>query len=103
NSGQPWQALGTARAGNETELHFRLAHLCLGGGDTIMAGHGGLQAAAERTAVNCGDDRLWTVLDAVQQRVQTRIAAAAVLDHVLKFADVRAGDEPTTRADEHDR
>jgi hypothetical protein len=55
---QPRQPLGTAGAGNETELHLGEREHGLGmiGRDAVVAGERGLEPAAEAGAVNRRDD-----------------------------------------------
>ena len=55
---QPRQPLRAAGAGDDAEQHFGLADLGARHGDAVVAGHRELEAAAERVAVNGGDQRL---------------------------------------------
>ena len=66
---KPRQSLRAAGAGNDAEQHFRLADLRIGDGDAVMARHRELEAAAERVAMNGGDERLGDVLEPSQQRM----------------------------------
>ena len=91
---QARQALRSAVAGNEAELHFGLAELGVSTGEAHGAGHGDLASAAERESVDAGDHRLAQILD----QVEHRLAAMRVLlgrDGIVlrEFADVGAGDE----------
>ena len=65
---QPRQPLRALRAGDDAQVHFGLAQLGVGGGDAVVAGHGQLEAAAERRAVHRHDHRLGAVLDERQAR-----------------------------------
>ena len=65
---QPRQPLRAFGAGDDAEVHFGLAQLRVGDGHAVVAGHGHLEAAAERRAVDRHHDRLGAVLDALQQR-----------------------------------
>ena len=64
---QPRQPLRAAVAGNESELHFGLAELCVLAGQAHGAGHGDLASAAQREAVDAGDHRLAQVLDQIER------------------------------------
>ncbi|MCY1233872.1 hypothetical protein D9M72_464310 [compost metagenome] len=68
---QTRQALRPARARDEAEFDFGEAERCLLAGDATMAGEREFAAAAERSAIHGGDDRLVERLDA--------------LDHVRKY------------------
>ena len=57
------QALGAAGAGQEAELDLRQAELRGRHGDAVVAGQRHFEAAAERRAVDRGDDRLGAALD----------------------------------------
>src|SRR6266404_1310933 len=63
---QPRQALGATAAREQPQGDFRLAEPGFLGGQPDGAGHGRLAAAAERKAVDRGDDRLAEVLDQVE-------------------------------------
>ena len=91
------QALRAARAGQQTEMHFRQAALRRRHGDAIVAAQRGLQAAAERSAVDRGDDGLRGILDRVADVVQARR-----LRRLAELGDVGAGDERPAVADQHD-
>ena len=97
------QALRSASAGNDPQQHFGLSHLGGGHGHAIVAGHGELQAAAQRGAVDGADHRLGAILDAPQQRMHAMRAVDgnfAVRDGAEDF-DIGAGDERVARADQH--
>ena len=66
---KPRQPLRAACAGNDAELHLGLTHLRGGDGDAVVARHRELEAAAERVAVNRGDERLAGVFELLQARV----------------------------------
>src|SRR6267142_1708609 len=63
---QAWEPLRPAAAGEDPELHFRLAELRGLGRDADRAGHRRLAAAAQREAVHGGDHGLAEVLDEVE-------------------------------------
>ena len=87
---QPLRALG---AGDDAERHFGQADLRAGDGHAVVAGHGQLQAAAERGAVDRHDDRLGAVFDAREEIVQIGSAASASQRQRFEGPDVGAGDE----------
>lgn len=94
---QTRRALRAARAGQKAELHFRQTELRAFDGEPVMRGQRDFQPAAERRAVNRGDDRLAARFDAVadvgQRRRNRRLA---------ELADIRARDETAARAhDQH--
>ena len=62
----PGQALRAGVAGNDAEVDLGLAELRRVGGDADRARHRQLAAAAERVAVDRGDDRLPHLLDQVE-------------------------------------
>ena len=64
---EPRQPLRAARAGNDAEQHLGLADLASLCRDAEVARHRDLESAAERVAVNGGDERLGRVLDPLQQ------------------------------------
>ena len=104
-AGETRQPLRAAGAGNDAEHHFGLADPGVLGRDAEVAGLRDLEAAAERVAVNRGDERLGGVLDALEQRVRALGARHRIgrrLQQVERL-DVRAGDERRAGADEHDR
>ena len=55
---QPRQTLGAAGAGDDAEQHFGLADARVASRDAVVTAHGDFVAAAERDAVDGGDDRL---------------------------------------------
>ena len=71
-SGEPWQPLRAASAGNDAEQHFGLADLRVGHRHPEVAGHGHFIAAAERVPVDRRDQRLGTVLETGEQSVRRR-------------------------------
>src|SRR5262249_17686117 len=93
-----WQALRAASAGQKAELH--LAEPAPPGlhADAIVAGEGHLEAAAERGAVNGGDDGLRRALDEVEHRVEPRLRG-----RLAEFRDVGARDEGPPGARDDDR
>ena len=74
--------------------HLRRRH-----GDAVVAGQRDFEAAAERGAVDRGDDRLRRALDRVA-RASARLGASRRL---AELGDVGAGDEGAAVADQHDR
>ena len=95
---QARQALRAASAGNEAELDFRQAELGRGNRDAVMAHQSHFEAAAQRRAVNCRDDRLGTASIA-----RLRPRAARALERFAEFGNVGAGDEGAPGADQHHR
>ena len=96
---QPRQPLGAAATRQDADQHFGQADLGGRNGDAVMAGQRVLQAAAERVAVDRGDDRLRAVRPS-RRRCARRSAAACGL---AEPADVGAGDEAAAVADQHHR
>ncbi len=97
-SDEAWQALRTAGTGQEAELDLGQAELRRADGDAVMADERDLEAAAERGAVDRGDDRLRAVLDR-RLDVGQRDAAR----RLAELTDVGPGDEGTAGADQDDR
>ena len=97
---QPLRALG---ARNDPEVDLGLADERVRHGDAEVAGHGDLETAAERRAVNRHDHGLAAVLDARQQRVHVARRLAVAPRRTLEAVDIGAGDERPARAHEHDR
>ena len=95
---QARQALRAAGAGNEPELDLRQADLGRGNGDAVMADQRDLEAAAQRRAVDRGDDRLGAILDR-----GLRVGQARAGERLAELGDVGAGDEGAPGADQHDR
>jgi hypothetical protein len=93
-----WQALRSARTGQQTEMHFGQAALRRRHSDAIVATQRSFQAAAERGAVDRGDDGLGRILDRVADIVQARR-----LRRFAELGDVGAGDECPAVADQHYR
>ena len=104
HAGEPGQPLRAAGARNDAEQHLGLADAYVCGGDAEMTRHRDLVAAAERVAVDGGDDRLGRVLDTAQQGVRPRRALERLLARFQRVEDldVRAGDERRSRTDDHD-
>ena len=100
DAGQARQALRAAGAGNEAELHFRLANLRIGRGHAVVAGHGQFQSAAESGAMNGHHDWLGAVFDLQQQREQSGAGLCLARGHLAEFFDVGAGDESAPAADD---
>ena len=57
--------------------------LALGGGDAVVTRHGDFEPAAERVAVNRGDERLGGVLERFQERVQRLPTVRATCSRVF--------------------
>ena len=87
---QPLRALG---AGDDAEVHLRLAHLRVGDRNAVVTGHGQFEAAAERGAVQRHDHRLRAVLEAGEDVVHVGRAAARAPGQLFQPLDVGAGDE----------
>ena len=67
-----------------------------------MTGHGGFEATAERCSVNSGNDGLGRFLDAVQDAVESRPAAAiGARSDLSELADVSSGNESAPAAYQH--
>ena len=94
---QPRQALAAARAGQDAELDFREADLCLGmvAGDAIGARQRELETAAQAPAVNSHRDGFAEIGNVVDQllpfgREPLRLGGVGERHELL---DVGAGDE----------
>ena len=85
-------------------MHLGLTDLRGGDSDAVVARHGELEAAAERVAVNGGDERLARVFELFQSRVHRLRPLDGLLARLqlLEDVDVRAGDERRTGADQDD-
>ena len=92
------QALGAAGARQQAEFDLGQAEPCVLGRDAEMAGERDLEAAAERRAVNGGNDRLRRVLHRAQHLVQARRHR-----RLAEFGDVGAGDKGAAAAGQNDR
>ncbi len=97
------QTLRSAGAGNNAQQHFGLADLGGGHGHAIMAGHGELQAAAQRGAVDRAHHGLGTVFDAPQQRMHAMRAVDGnvAVRNSSENLDIGAGDEGVARTDQY--
>jgi len=92
------QTLRSARAGQEAQIDLGQAASGRGNGDPVMAGERHFEAAAQRRAVNGGDDGLGRILDhglGVEQ--------AWPLGRLAEFGDVRARDKGLAVANKNDR
>ncbi len=87
------------RAGDEAELYFRLADLCGGKSNAIVAGHRQFQAPAKSRSVNGYNHRLAAVFDFQKQRKEP-CAARLARRHLAEFFNVRASDKGTAAADQ---
>jgi hypothetical protein len=95
---EPRQALRAAGAGQDSELHLGKPDLGRGQRDTVMAAQRDFEPAAERGAVDRGDDRLCRALDAGDDEVEI-----GRLERLTEFLDIRAGDEGAPGADDDER
>ena len=91
------QALGAAGAGTEPELHLREPESGGLDGDPEVAGKRGLEAPAERGAVDRGHHRLRRVVERVDHLEETR-----GLQRLVELGDIRPGDEGPACAGEDD-
>ncbi len=104
DTGQPRQTLCSGGARDNPELHFRLTHLRRGNRHPIVACHRGFQSSTERGAVNRRHNRLGIVFHAVQYAHEAgSLFAISPGRDFPEFADVRAGDERSASADQHNR
>ena len=92
------QALGAAGARQQAELHFGQPEPRLLGGDAVVACQSDFETAAERGAVNGGNDRFRRVLHRDQHFGQ-----AGRLRRLAEFGDVGASNEGAAAAGQHDR
>ncbi len=96
DAGQPRQALGTAGAGQQAQLHLRQADLGVRPGDTVMAAQRDLQPTAQGGAVDHRDARLAAALDHLDHLRQARC-----LRRFAELLDIGAGHEGRAFADQH--
>ena len=96
---EPRKALRPRRARNEAKLYFRLADLCGGKSNAIVAGHSQFQPPAKSRSVNGYNHRLAAVFDFQKQRKKPR-AARLARHHLAEFFNVRTGDKGTAAADQ---
>ena len=96
------QALRAAGSRDEAELHFGLPHLGRRNRHAVMPGHGGFEAAAERSPVNGHHDGFRALLDLFQKGIQANVAALIARGDLSEFVDVRARNERAARADDDD-
>ena len=92
------QALRTARPGQQPELHLRQAELGALDRNAEVTAERGFQAAAERGAVDRGDDRFRRGVERIDHFMQ-----AGRLRRLAKFGDVSPGDEGAAGTGEYDR
>ncbi len=92
------QALRAAGAGQQAELDLGQAELRARHGDAVVGDERDLEPAAQRGAVDRGDDGLGAVLD---RRLDVVEGGAA--RRLAELADVGAGDEGAAGADQDDR
>ena len=91
------QALRAARARQKAEVHFRQSAFRRRHRHPVVAGQRHFQAAAQRRAVDRGDDGFRRVLDH-----GLRVEEARALRRLAEFGDVGARDEGLALADQHD-
>ena len=101
-SGQAGQTLSSARAWNNSELHFRLTELRIGRSHAVMGRHRQLQAATQSAPMNRRDDGLRAVLQMAEQRQQALAPGPLAGCHLAEFLDVRPCDKSPAAADQHD-
>jgi hypothetical protein len=97
---QPWQPLGSTRAGDEAELDLGQAETRIRGGDPVVRGKRQLEPSAETDPCDSSDDRLRAglhLLDHVPQRGRGPARRRAEL------ADVRAGGKEPPGSVQYDR
>ena len=92
------QALRAAGARDDAELDFRQAAFRRRDGDAVMRRQRNFEPAAERRAVDRGDDRLRRVFHRVE-----RLVEAGRGGRLAEFGNVGAGDERPSVADDDDR
>ena len=104
HAAQTRQPLRAARAGNDTQQHFGLADFGARHGHAVVAGHGKLQAAAQRGAVNGAHYRLGRILDTPQQCMHAMRAVDGdfAIGDGSEDLDIGPGDESVARSDQHD-
>ncbi len=98
NAGQARQALRSAGAGYDPELHLGQRERGGRAGDPAMRGQREFQAAAERRAVDRRHHRLRGLLDRREHGGQDRVSRRQV-----ELADVRTADEDIARPGDDDR
>ena len=103
DAGQSRQPLRPGRAGDDAELDLRLANLGVRDSDAVMAGLCDFESAAEGRAVDRTHDRLGTIFDRQECRIEADLAALFARRDFAELLDVGTGDERLAAADEHDR
>ena len=93
----PRQALGTAGAGDDAERNLGQSDDRAGTCDARVATERKLEAAAQRNAMQCCDDRLSAGFDRCDHRRQRRVR-----EWLAEFPNVGAADEGLSGADDHD-
>src|SRR5437867_1621025 len=91
------ETLGATSTGKETQLDLWKPEARRLHADSVMAGERDLEAAAERGAVDGGDDRLRALLDQRQDFVE-----AGLFRRLAELRDVGAGDERPPGAGDDD-
>src|SRR5436190_368945 len=76
-------------AGKNADQHLRQTDFCRLLGDAVVAGHCGLEPAAQRETVDRSHDRLAALL----QHVDRTLTDAEAFCALAELADVGAGDE----------
>src|SRR6185437_6302837 len=91
---EAWKALRAAVAGQDAEADLRLAKASGLRRDAYAAGHRKFAAAAERVAVDRGDDGLGQRLDAAEDALRASSELSGICRvYRRELADVRAGGE----------
>ncbi len=97
---QSWQPLRAFSTRDDPEVDLGLSHQRIGYGDPIVAGHGDLEAAAERRAVHRHHHGLGRIFHFLEQLVYLGCAGVRAPRQLLEALDVGAGDEGPARADD---
>ncbi len=89
---QASETLGSAVAGDQAKLDFRLTHFCVLTGDAESAGEGEFAAAAESKSVDAGDNGLAAGFNGAQDSLSAQ-GEIASLDavHLGELLNVGAG------------
>ncbi len=93
---QTRQTLGATRTRQNTQMHFRQAHLGRWHRDPAMAGQSGFKPPAQSRAKDGCHHRLFTVFQQVEDLVETRLA-----ERLAQFGNVGTGKEGAARAGQH--
>ena len=96
---QPRQALRAAGAGQDADLHLGQPDPGARHGDPVMAGERGFEPAAQRIAVDRGDDRLVALVHHIVMAAAGRRRRRTLAE----LPDIGPGDKAAARADQHHR